>query len=125
MKKLYTAIIRWILTCMLFVINKIMYHFLVLQGLDPNASPGQTLYKSLANIFDNVERLEYDPDQENFWLKKQYSKIHDKFPDISLDEYKKISNLNKVLDKQPSDPVVEININAIEAVVKTDAEVSK
>ena len=124
MKNIYIKIVQWILTCMLFVVDKTMRHFLVLRGLDPDAPPEQALYQALTNVFNKVEDVEYDPDQESHWLKKQYSKIHDKFPDISLDDYKNISNLNKTMDNQFPLQVVSPKISPAveENTTKVDVE---
>jgi len=84
-------------------INVFMRHLLTVQGLDPDAVPGEkqrALIRAAFNsTFENNHEKDYDDDYDVSWVHKKYNSIKDKF-NVTEDKFMALTDLSK-LDNAP------------------------
>lgn len=80
-------------------LNHLARHLITVQGINPDTyEPGLQERQALLRAF-NVQHLEdYDPGYGE-WVQKQYQEYSDRGGKLSLDQFAKATDLNKVSDK--------------------------
>lgn len=84
-------------------INALMRHLLVVQGLDPDSTPGDKQREALQVVFNSTfektHEKDYDDDYDTSWVHKKFSSVKDKL-NITEDNFKALTDLS-ILDSPP------------------------
>lgn len=81
-------------------LNNIMKHLVVVQGLDPNAVPGErdrrTLEQQLHNSFNQIDARDYDKDYDFSWAHNRFQKTREALIGLNLtkDSFKSMTDLS-------------------------------
>lgn len=97
LKSVYVKFVNLVLNVLLFAANKLMRHSLLLQGFNPDLSPGEYLYTSLCKGFTEVHGDAFDKDFNVDHFFEKYNKKDAKI-DVTLDEYKAYTCLDNCTD---------------------------
>ncbi len=106
----------------LIPITGVMKHLILVQDLDPTATPGEkarnALYEGLRTMFDTRDNKDYDDDYDFSWFHKKIQETNSKLDGISLtkDKFHKLTDLANMIKNDGSlevtlpqeDPVVEV-----------------
>jgi hypothetical protein len=106
-------------------VNVFMRHLLTVQGLDPDAVPGEAqrelLQTAFNSIFEATHEKDYDDDYDVSWARNRYKSVKEKL-DITEDNYKSLTDLSRFNDDPPvltkekfDDLVQKVNPVALES----------
>lgn len=95
-------------------INSFMRHLLVVQGLDPEAVPGEKqrllVLQSLTNFFDSKHEKDFDDDYDLSWVNQKFEKTRGALKDLKMtkDKFMELTDLSRLPNVRTSTvPTVE------------------
>lgn len=121
----YVSVATTLVDKTLTPLNSLMRHVLVIQGIDPNTSPGDRLKKQVQQAIDKVDDFEeYEEDYDFSWVERQRKQAVAKLDDLNLtqERFRELTNLSKL-----DDSTHEVKIVAPDTVkfeIKPASEVS-
>lgn len=90
------------ISAVLFPINVFMKHLLTVQGLDPDAVPGEKqrllLEDALSNFFLKSHEEDFDPDYDLSWVEKKFQETRGKLGQLGLtkEKFKDLTDLSRL-----------------------------
>lgn len=78
-----------------------MRELIKLQGGNPDSQPGSVFLKALQNGFDYLHSQNLSSDMDHIWVKNRFKNVNSRFPDLTEDEYAKVTDLSKWDDPLP------------------------
>lgn len=100
----YVTIATTVVYTALAPLNKLMHHVLVVQGIDPNTTPGEKFRREMFSAIDQIEDVEeYDKDYDFSWVERQWKKTAKQLNNLNLtkDRYRELTNLARLEDEEP------------------------
>jgi hypothetical protein len=100
----YVSVATAVVDTALTPLNKLMHHVLVVQGIDPNTTPGEKFRREMFSAIDQIEDAEeYDKDYDFSWVERQWKKTAKQLNNLNLtkDRYRELTNLARLEDEEP------------------------
>lgn len=81
-------------------LTKFMQHLLTIQDIDPTKRPGSTLMDELYDAFNSIESEDFSKAYSDKVLKKHFAIAQGKIKNLTLKQYKEMTDLSKFEDKK-------------------------